>query len=189
MKARQFVTAAIPAVLLTAGPATGEDLSHKISIGIQVGTQSDLSGQLLRGGQGTLLGEQATLDGKRYRDIFRPSVRYQGFVSYGITAKFEALVRASYYENEAVGVSAGSFDGKTLFALFDQLEDPSHSGTLITRPYREYGGELALRYYFAPQSRLKSFIAPVVGLRRVNQMVLSLSAPMMGLLVATLASR
>jgi hypothetical protein len=181
MKARSFVTAAVPAVLLAAGSARAEDLAGKISIGVQVGTQSDLSGQLLKGGKGTLLGKQATVDAKRYRDIYKPAVRYQAFLGYGLSARLELVARGSYYENDAVGVAVGSYNGKGLFAFFGQVEDPnSASDTLIQHPYKEYGAELALRFYFAPQSRLKSFIAPVAGARRVDQMLLSLSAPEAG---------
>ena len=178
MKARSFVTAAVLAVLLATGSARAEDLGGKLSIGVQVGTQSDLGGQLLKGGQGTFLGKQATVDAKRYRDIYKPDVRYQAFLGYGLGAKLELVARASYYENEAVGVSAGSLDGSELFAFIGQAEDPnSSSSDLVVFPYKEYGGELALRYYFAPQSRLKSFVAPVLGVRRVDQTLLSLSAP------------
>ena len=162
MKARSFVTAAVLAVLLAAGSARADDLAGKISIGVQVGTQSDVAGQVLKGGKGTLLGKPATVDAKRYRDVYKPDVRYQAFLGYGISAKFELVARGSYYENEAVGVAAGSFDGKGLFAYLGQAEDPnSTSSDLVKFPYKEYGAELALRFYFAPQSRLKSFIAPV----------------------------
>jgi hypothetical protein len=181
MKARSFVSAAVLAVLLATGTARADDLAGKISIGVQVGTQSDIGGQVLKGGNGTLLGGQASVDGKRYRDVYRPDVRYQAFVGYGVSGKFELLARGSYYENEAVGVAAGSFNGKGLFAYIGQAENPnSTSSDLIQFPYKEYGVELALRFYFAPQSRLKSFIAPVIGGRRVDQMLISLSAPEAG---------
>ncbi len=181
MKARSFVTAAVLAVLLAAGSARAEDLAGKISIGVEVGTQSDLGGQVLKGSRGTLLGGQATVDGKRYRDVYKPDVRYQAFLGYGISEKFEVVARGSYYANEAVGVAAGSFNGKALFAYLGQAENPnSTSAVLIQYPYKEYGVELALRFYFAPQSRLKSFIAPVVGGRRVDQRLISLSAPEAG---------
>jgi hypothetical protein len=181
MKARSFVTAAVVAVLLAAGTVEADDLAGKISIGVQVGTQSDIAGQVLKGDQGTLLGGQARVDAKRYRDVYKPDVRYQAFLAYGLAAKFELVARASYYENDAVGVAAGSFDGKGLFAFVGQAENPnSSSGDLIKYPYKEYGGEVALRYYFAPESRLKSFVAPVVGARRVDQVLLSLSAPETG---------
>ena len=181
MRARSFVTAAVLAVLLAAGSVRAEDLAGKISIGVQVGTQSDLGGQVLKGGSGTLLGQQATVDAKRYRDVYRPAVRYQAFLGYGLSAKFELVARGSYYKSDAVGVAAGFYNGKGLFAFLGQAEDPnSTSQDLIKYPYKEYGAELALRFFFAPQSRLKSFVAPVIGARRVDQMLISLSAPEAG---------
>jgi hypothetical protein len=187
MKARSFLTAAATIVLLAAGFARADDLAGKISIGVQVGTQSDLSGKVLQGGQGTLLGKPASVDSKRYRDVYRPDVRYQAFLAYGLTARLELVARASYYENQAVGVAAGSFAGKTLYAYIGQLENPaSKSSDLVKHPYKEWGGEVALRFYFAPQSRLKSFVAPVLGARQVNQMFLSLSAPDAGTRVMNL---
>jgi hypothetical protein len=177
MKARSLVTAAVLAVLLAAGSAGADDLAGKIAIGVQVGTQSDVAGQVLKGSKGTLLGQSATVDAKRYRDVYKPDVRYQAFLAYGITAKLELVARGSYYENGAVGVEVGSLGGNGLSAFLGQAEDPkSKSTNLVKLPYKEYGGELALRFYFAPQSRLKSFIAPVGGVRSVNQTLLSLSA-------------
>ncbi len=181
MKARSFVTAAVPAVLLAAGSARADDLAGKFSLAIQVGTQSDIAGQVLKAGNGTLLDRPASINGKRYRDIYKPDVRYQAYLAYGVAAKFELVARASYYRNDSLGVSAGSLNGKELFAFIGQAEDPnSSSSNLVKLPYKEYGGELALRFYFAPQSRLKSFVAPVVGARNVNLTLISLSAPEAG---------
>jgi len=178
MKARSFVIAAVPAALLAAGPVRADDLAGKFSFGLQIGTQSDISGQVLKGGSGTLLGQPASVNGKRYRDIYKPDLRYQAYLAYGVAAKLELVARGTYYENTGVGVSAGSFKGKELFAFLGQAEDPnSSSSNLVQLPYKEWGGELALRFYFAPQSRLKSFVAPVIGARQVNSMLLSLSAP------------
>lgn len=177
MKARSLVTAAALAVLLAAGSAGAEDLAGKIAIGVQVGTQSDVAGQVLKGSSGSLLGQSATIDGKRYRDVYRPDVRYQAFLAFGITGRLELVARGSYYENDAVGVSAGHLGANALSAFLRQAENPASSSTaLVKLPYKEYGAELALRFYFAPESRLKSFVAPVVGGRSVNQALLSLSA-------------
>ena len=62
MKARSLVTAAVLAVLLAAGSAGADDLAGRIAIGVQVGTQSDVAGQVLKGSKGTLLGQSATVD-------------------------------------------------------------------------------------------------------------------------------
>jgi hypothetical protein len=178
MKARTIVTAAIPAVLLAAGTARAEGLAGLISISIQGGTQSELSGELVRRSQGTLLSRPANVNAHRYKDVYQPALRLQGSIGYGLAERFELVVRGGYYEVEGSGVEAGTLNGKALFAYFGQLEDaPQH---LIVRPVKEVGAELALRYYFAPQSRLKSFIAPVVGLRQTSAVQVSFTSPDIG---------
>jgi hypothetical protein len=178
MKARSFVTAAIPAVLLAAGPARGEGLAGRVSISVQGGTQSELSGELMRAGRGTLLERPATVVAHRYRDVYQPALRLQGAIGYGLAERFELVARGGYYRTDGAGVEAGTLNGKALFAYFGQLEDaPQH---LIVRPYKEYSAEIALRYYFAPQSRLKSFVAPVVGARRISSMQVSFTSPDIG---------
>jgi hypothetical protein len=175
MKARRSVVAAIPAVLLAAGSARAEGLAGRFSVSVQAGTQSEVSGQMMRGAQGTLLDKPTTVVSRRYRDVYRPNLRLQGTIGYGIAPKLEVVARGSYYKVKAQGVEAGSFNGSPLFAYFGQVEDQAHN--LSVRPHKEYSAELALRYYFAPQSRLKSFVAPVVGARRIEQTLVSLTSP------------
>lgn len=178
MKARSIVTAAIPAVLLAAGSARAEGLAGLISVSVQGGTQSELSGELMRSARGSLLDRPATVSAHRYKDVYQPDLRLQASIGYGLAERFELVVRGGFYEAEGSGVEAGTLNGKTLYAYFGQLEDaPQH---LIVRPAKEYSAEIALRYYFAPQSRLKSFVAPVLGLRETSAVQVSFTSPDIG---------
>ena len=66
------------------------------------------------------------------------------------------------------GIEAGRLDGEQLFAFFE----PNN--------YEEVGFEVGLRYYLATQSRLKSYVAPIVGVRFLNEILVSYSVPEAG---------
>lgn len=163
MKARRLLMPAILALLVAPGRAGAEGLAGRFSVAAQVGTQSEIAGDLTAATQGTLLGRPATVLAKSYRDVYRPALRLQGVIAYGLSEHVELFTRGSYYKAKKAGIEAGSFDGKPLFAYFDQ--------------YREYGGELGLRYYVAPRTRLRSYLGPVVGFRHVDEVLVALSAP------------
>ena len=163
MKARRLLPPAILALLLAPVAARAEGLAGRFSIAVQAGTQSEIAGDIIASAQGTLVSKPTSFVSKRYRDVYRPALRLQGLLAYGVAAKLELFVRGSYYKAKQAGVEAGSFDGHAMFAFFDR--------------YREIGGELGLRYYIAPRGRLKSYLGPVVGLRHVDEVLVSLSIP------------
>ncbi len=164
---RSFVTACV--LLLTAGAARAEDIAGRVSLSLQVGTQSELAGKIISGGTGSLLGKPTSVVDHTYKDVYKPEVRVQGSVGYGVSERWELVARVSRYksgrryETSKSGVVAGTFDDKPMYAFF--------SG------YGEWSFELAARYYIAPQARLKSFIAPVAGLRSLDEVVVTLSMP------------
>jgi hypothetical protein len=162
MKARRLLPA-ILALLLAPVAARSEGLAGRFSVAVQVGTQSEIAGDLIASTQGTLVGKPTTVESKRYRDVYRPALRLQGLLAYGVAAKLELFLRGSYYKAKEAGVEAGTFDGHPMFAFFDQ--------------YREVGGELGLRYYIAPRGRLKSYLGPVLGVRHVDEALVSFSIP------------
>jgi hypothetical protein len=168
MKARAAIaTAAVLVVVLGAGWASAaEGIAGRFAIAGSVGTQTELGGDLLANGQGTLVGLPLTFESVGYRDVFGPDVRVQGFIGYGVSAKVELVLRGGWYKSAGTGVSAGSFAGSDTFAYFTD--------------YEEWGLELAARYYVAHRTRLKSWIAPVVGLRATNNLYVSYSIPEAG---------
>jgi hypothetical protein len=170
MKVRTIATAAVLAVLLGAGNApAAEGLAGRFAIAAQVGTQSEISGDLLRSGQGTVADRAATFDAVRYRDVYAPKVRVQGLLGYGVSDKVELVLRGGWYKSKGTGVSAGTLDGKELFAYFTD--------------YEEGGVDLAPRYYIAYRTRLKSYVAPVAGLRWSKSVYADYSIPDAGIAV------
>jgi len=167
MKARCWLVAAALIILLPAA-ARAQGLAGRFTIAMQIGTQSEVAGDTLPSGTGTLFDKPTAIDSVRYRDVYAPDWRLQGLFGFGIGERTEVIARASWYQAEGVGVEAGEFDGVPLFAFFEPNK------------YEELGFEVGVRYYLATQSRLKSFVAPVVGVRFLNEILVALSAPEVG---------
>lgn len=167
MKARRIAAAAVLAVVLGAGLATAaEGIAGRFAIAAQVGTQTEVSGDMLRSGQGTVAIFPVTFDSVSYRDVYGPDVRVQGFLGYGVAERVEIVLRGGWYKSEGRAVSAGTFADGDLFAYVSD--------------YEEWGLELAARYYIAHRSRLKSYLAPVAGLRSTNDIFVDYSLPAAG---------
>jgi hypothetical protein len=172
MKAGFWVTAAVAATLLASGTARAEGLQGRFSVAVQVGTETQLGGDFVKGTSGTLYDKPVTIDTKRYKDVYSPDWRFQGLVGYGVGSQVEAFVRGSYYKADSPGVEVGQMDGKTLYAYFT--------------PYEEWGIEGGVRYYLSARTRLKSYVAPVVGARFLERVVVDLYAPDAGTSVRNL---
>jgi hypothetical protein len=154
-------------VALAPAVCGAQGLEGKFTVAAQIGTQSEVSGNLMQSGSGTLFDKPVTIDSKRYRDIYAPELRLQGLLGYGIGERTEVVVRATWYESTGVaGIETGNVAGQQLYAYFDKPYD-----------YEELGFEVGLRYYLATQARLKSYIAPVVGVRFLNEVLVSFSVP------------
>jgi hypothetical protein len=164
------------ALLLAAGASRAEGIAGRLSIAVQAGTQSEVSGEVTSAVSGTLAGRSATIAPVRYRDVFAANLRLQAMVGIGVTPRVELFLRGSYYAPKAASVEVGSFDGKPMFACFEPSTG-SASGSCERPRAKEYGGELGLRYYIAPQSRLKSYVAAVGGVRHQDEMLVSFSIP------------
>jgi hypothetical protein len=166
MKARCWLVAAALPVLLPAA-ALAQGLAGRFTIAAQVGTQSEVAGNMLQSASGTLFDKPATINSLRYRDIYAPDWRLQALFGYGVGERSELIARASWYKATGVaGIEAGELDGQQLYAYFDEPYD-----------YEEVGFEVGLRYYLATQARLKSYVAPVVGVRFLNETLVSFSVP------------
>jgi hypothetical protein len=163
MKARCWLVAAAVLSLLPAA-ARAQGLAGRFTIAAQVGTQSEVSGNILQSASGTLFDKPVTIDSARYRDVYAPALRLQLLLGYGVGERTELVGRASWYEAEWTGVEAGNLDGDPLYAFFEPYN------------YEEVGFEIGLRYYLATQKRLKSYVAPVVGVRFLHEILVSFSA-------------
>lgn len=166
MKARRIATAAVLTVLLAGVASAAEGIAGRFAIAAQVGTQSELGGDILADGQGTIADRPVVFESVRYKDVYEPKARYQGFLGYGVSESVEMVLRGGYYKSKGTGIKAGTLDGRDLFAFFPD--------------YEEWNLEIAARYYIEHRSRLKSWVAPVVGLRSSKELVVSYSIPDVG---------
>lgn len=163
MKARRVATASVLAVLLAGAAHAAEGVGGRVAIAFQAGTQSELGGDLMAGGAGTLAGRSATFNSVRYKDVYAPKLRLQGWIGYGVTQRVELVLRGGHYKSEGTGISAGTFEGKDLFAFFTD--------------YEEANAEVAARFYVAYRPRLKSWVAPVAGARWMKSIYASYTSP------------
>ena len=168
MKARSWLAATVVAGLLApvAYAAEGGGLKGRFSITFQGGTQSEVSGDLIKATTGTLFGKPITLDSKRYRDVYAPDLRLQGVVGYGVGDKLELVARGSWYKSDGTAIEVGTLEGDKAYASFHPYGD-----------YEEVGAEIGLRYYISAASRLKSYVAPIVGARWLTETYVTLSVP------------
>jgi len=163
MKARIWLTATVLAALLAPGVAWAEDLEGRITVAFQGGTESMLGGDLMKGAGGSLIGKPVTIESKGYSDVYAPDLRLQGVVGYGIGGRTEIIARGTWYEADGTGLEVGTSNGNPVFAFFD--------------PYEEVGVEVGLRFYISTAGRLKSYVAPVVGARFLNEILVSFRVP------------
>src|SRR5262245_22448913 len=119
MKARSWLLTAALAVVLPPFGYGAEGIEGKFTIAAQVGTLTEISGNLMQSGSGSLLSQPITIESKRYRDVYGPDWRFQGLLGYGVNAKGEIIARGTYYKTEAAGVEAGQISGRQLLAFFE----------------------------------------------------------------------
>jgi len=163
MKAHTWLTAMVLAALLAPGVARAEGLEGRFTVAFQGGTESVLAGDLVKGTEGSLIGKPVTIESKGYKDVYAPDLRLQGLLGYGIGERTEIIARGTWYEADGTGLEVGTSNGNPVFAFFDT--------------YEEVGFEVGLRYYISTASRLKSYVAPVVGARFLSEVLVSFSVP------------
>jgi hypothetical protein len=164
MKARSWLLTAALAVVLTPFGYGAEGIEGKFTIAAQIGTQSEVSGNLMQSASGTLLSQPITIDSKRYRDVYGPDWRFHGLIGYGVASKGEIIARGTYYKTDGAGVEAGQISGRKLLAFFEPYA------------YEEKGVEVGYRFYLSSQSRLKSYLAPIVGVRWLHEILVTFAS-------------
>ncbi len=181
MKARRFVTPAVLVLVAAGGSARAEGVAGKFTIMVQAGTQSEVSGTAIAAASGTVAGKPVTITEKRYKALYGASaaLRLQAAVGYGIAPKVELFARGAYYEPKVSAVELGTFDGHPMFGCFEPPGGSTGTGCGALKT-TEWGAEAGLRFYIAPQSRLKSYLAAVGGVRHNDELLVSFSAPEAG---------
>jgi hypothetical protein len=167
MKARSSWMAGVAVALLGVTSAGAQELKGRWTLAFEGGTDTEISGSVLTGTTGSFVGFPVTIDTRSYRDLFRPKFRVQGLIGYGVAPAQELVVKGTYYKVTNEGVAAGTMGDSDLFAFFTD--------------YEEVGGELAYRFYLATRTRLKSYLAPVIGVRHVQAMWVSFEVPELGI--------
>jgi hypothetical protein len=158
-----LMTAAALLTLVLSTSAGAQGLQGHLTIAAEGGTDSAVAGDVLSNASGSLIGLPITVDSRTYRDVYRPGLRLQGLLGYGVTESGEVVIKGSYYKMTSKGVAAGTAEDFPVFAFFD--------------PYKEWGAEISYRVYLAARTRLKSFVAPVAGVRSVERILISISVP------------
>jgi hypothetical protein len=158
-----WLSATILAAFLFPAGARAEGFQGRFTVAVQAGTQSILSGGLLNGTQGSLLGKPVTIESKSYKDVYAPDLRLQGLLAYGVGERTEIIARGTWYKADGTGLEVGESDGNQVFAFFDA--------------YEEIGFEVGVRFYISTAGRLKSYVAPVAGVRSLEEVLVDFSVP------------
>lgn len=155
------------AALLPAG-VRAEGIEGRWSIGLQGGTDLELSGNVHEGGNGTVLGLATVVQAKSYGDVYNPSFRGQLSVGYGIAPRSELFVRGSYYKTSSDTLQVGTVAGLALNADFAD--------------YKEWGAEAGFRQYLS-DGRFKPYVAVVAGARFLSELPSTFSVPAAGVVL------
>ena len=138
MSTRSSLLAFAVAVSLAPAAARAEGIQGRWSVGLQGGTDIELSGNVHEGGSGTVLGLATSVQKKSFADVYDPSFRGQLSVGYGVGARSELFLRGSYYKMSSQTLQVGTVAGLELNADFAD--------------YKEWGLEAGFRHYLSERS-------------------------------------
>ena len=162
MGIRHGIVATAMVVALAPAGVRADGIQGRWSIGLQGGTDLELSGNVHEGVSGTVLGLATAVQAKSFSDVYNPSLRGQLSVRYGIGAQSELLLRGSYYKLSADTLQVGTVAGLALNAGFAE--------------YKEWGVEAGLRRYLT-SGRFKPYVGLVAGVRSLAELPSTLSVP------------
>jgi hypothetical protein len=168
MKARSsLMLVALTTLFVPVAGAQDPGLEGKWGIAVQGGIVTEVSGLVFDDVQGRLFDREVVIFSRSYRETYETGFNnFHGAVvlNFGVAPGGEIFARGSHYEMTSPGFLAGSVEGSDLFATLER--------------YEEWGVELGYRFYLAWRTRLKSFAAPVVGLRFTDRILIeSMFAP------------
>jgi hypothetical protein len=161
--------AALAVFLVPAAGAQDPGLEGKVSLALHGGIVSEISGDVLVHTEGTLFARPATIFSRRYLDVYEAgfSVFYgAASIGYGVTPGGEVFVRGTYFDKDPLAFLAG-----TVTYVEDGTVEESNLSAILER-YREYGVELGYRFYLAWRTGLKSYVAPVGGVRFTDRILI-----------------
>lgn len=160
MKARSSLVWVVLAMVLA--PAAGAQdigLEDRWTVAVQGGLDSEITGDVLSEVQGTVFERDVTIFRRTWRQTYEPSFRRASLlVGFGVTPSTEIVARGTTYEMKSPGVLAGSVEGSDLFMELEK--------------YKEYTVDLSYRFYLAWRTRMKSYIAPAVGVKFLDRILI-----------------
>jgi hypothetical protein len=160
---------AAAAALCLAPVAHAEGIRGRWSVGLQGGSDIELSGNVHEGGSGTVLGLSTNVAAKSFGDVYGPGLRAQLSIGYGVGERSELSLRGSYYKMSSDRLQVGTVAGLALDADFAE--------------YKEWGVEAVFRQYLA-DGRLKPHVAGVAGLRFVSELPATFNVPAAGVVLS-----
>ncbi len=168
MKARSsLMLVALTALFVPVAGAQDPGLGGKWGIAFQGGIVTEVSGNVFNDTRGSLFDREVHIFSRSFRQTYETGFNnFHGAVvlNFGVAPGGEIFARGSHYEMNSPGFLAGSVEGSDLFATLEH--------------YEEWGVELGYRYFLAWRTRLKSFFAPVAGLRFTDRILIeSMFAP------------
>jgi len=155
-----LIAAAAAVCLVTAAHAEG--IQGRWSVGLQGGSDIELSGNVHEGGSGTVLQLPTNVTAKSFKDVYSPSFRAQLSIGYGVGQRSELSLRGSYYTMSSNTLQVGTVAGLPLNADFAE--------------YKEWGVEGVFRQYLS-DGRVKPYVAGVAGVRFLSKLPSTFSVP------------
>jgi hypothetical protein len=161
--------AALAVLLVPGARAQDPGLEGKVSFAVQGGIVTEISGNLLVHTEGTLFARPATIFSNNYRQVYKTG--FSDFntavtVNFGVKPGGEIFLRGSHFKKTPVAFLAG-----TVKYIEDDTVEESDLAAIL-EPYEEWGVELGYRFYLAWRTRLKSFFAPVAGIRWTDRITI-----------------
>jgi hypothetical protein len=168
MKARSsLMLVALTVLFVPVAGAQDPGLEGKWGFAFQGGIVTEVSGNVFSDTRGTLFARDVHVFSRSFRQTYETGFNnFHGalLLNFGLAPNGEIFARGTHYKMNSPGFLAGSVEGSDLFATLE--------------PYEEWGVELGYRYYLAWRTRLKSFVAPAVGLRFTDRILVdSMFAP------------
>jgi hypothetical protein len=164
MKARSsLMIAALAVLLVPTARAQDPGLEGKWTLAVEGGIVTEVSGRILEHTEGTLFERPATVFAQSYRQTYETgfnSLNGAVMIGFGVAPNGEIFARGNHYKLDSPenGFLGGTVVESDLF--------------IVLESYEEWGVELGYRFYLAWRTRLKSFIAPVAGIRFTDRILI-----------------
>jgi hypothetical protein len=136
---------------LAPGQDMGSNIQGRWSLTLRGGADVPLGGDVHGGGAGTVLGLPTTVGARSYGDVYGTAFRGEAQLGYGVSDRMELFLGGSYSKKTADPLQVGDVASLALNAQFQDYED--------------LGLEAGMRYFLAPDAKVKPYLTAAGGLR------------------------